>query len=134
MWFGYGQLTYRKDNKSHTTRAHIVSYRIHHGPIPTGKCVLHSCDNPSCTNPKHLWAGTKKQNTKDMVKKGRWKGPKGSAHPFAKLTEAKVMEIKRRISTNNETNQALAMEFGVSDSMISAIRLGIYWKHVVASP
>lgn len=40
-------------------------------PIPPGMVVMHSCDNPPCTNPAHLKIGTKKDNTHDMIAKGR---------------------------------------------------------------
>jgi hypothetical protein len=50
---------------------------IFKGDIDDGLFVCHSCDNPSCVNPKHLWLGTPDQNTQDMINKGRHKGCKG---------------------------------------------------------
>lgn len=66
---GYGMI--RDDDKMRTT--HRVSYEEHKGPIPKGMCVCHTCDNPICCNPDHLWLGTMKQNMHDMLNKGRAK-------------------------------------------------------------
>src|SRR6476646_7023011 len=43
-----------------------VSWQLAHGDIPSGMCVLHSCDNPLCVRPDHLFLGTRKENTRDM--------------------------------------------------------------------
>ena len=52
-------------------RAHRVMWAALHGPIPTGLCVLHTCDNPPCCNPSHLFLGTKNDNMQDMIAKRR---------------------------------------------------------------
>ena len=66
---GYGMIRDTDINGMRTT--HRVSYEIANGSIPKDLCVLHKCDNPKCINPDHLFAGTRLQNTADMISKDR---------------------------------------------------------------
>ncbi len=70
---GYGMLGPDRRNSSYRVNilAHRFSYEHHMGPIPDGSIVCHSCDNPSCVNPEHLFLSTTKGNMKDMEVKGR---------------------------------------------------------------
>jgi hypothetical protein len=65
--WGYGRIF--KDGE--LKLAHRASYELHTGSIPNNMLVCHTCDNPSCVNPKHLFLGTDSDNTKDMILKGR---------------------------------------------------------------
>jgi hypothetical protein len=51
--------------------AHRVSYELYIGAIPEGLIVRHTCDVRHCVNPFHLLVGTKKDNTHDMIMRGR---------------------------------------------------------------
>src|SRR5947207_2239107 len=48
-----------------------VAWLASAGRIPETEWVLHRCDNPPCCNPAHLFLGTAKMNTQDMIAKGR---------------------------------------------------------------
>lgn len=85
LWTGahgrYGNLSV---NKRHMD-AHRFSWLLHRGQIPDGMRVLHSCDVSLCVNPEHLFLGTAKDNTRDMLAKGRHrystaKAPSGERH------------------------------------------------------
>jgi hypothetical protein len=113
---GYGQLKF----KQKTYRAHRLSHEIFIGPIPDGLFVCHHCDNPSCVNPAHLYAGTPKQNSEDRDRRGRANIAHGERHYRATLTDDDVVSIRE----SNKTLSELEDEFGVSRTTICNVQLG----------
>ena len=107
---------------------HRWSYERYRSEIPDGMFVCHHCDNPACVNPLHLFLGTQADNMADRDAKGRQ--IKGEAHSGAKLTEADVVAIKRRLQAGGETHKAIATDYGVSQRLISRINTGRQWTHV----
>jgi hypothetical protein len=73
-WDGYGVFTYGTTSERRSCRAPRLAWRLAFGKIPAALFVLHKCDNPSCVNPNHLFLGTAKDNSEDMMRKGRWRG------------------------------------------------------------
>jgi transcriptional antiterminator len=88
-------------------------------------CVCHTCDNPPCCNPAHLWLGSQQDNTRDRHAKGRTL--KGTTQPNAKLTEAQVIEIRLRHQLGCSLHQ-LEREYPVSRAQIRRIVQGKKWK------
>lgn len=99
--------------------AHRYSYQIHFGPTKLNVC--HKCDNPACVNPDHLFAGTAKDNSIDMVKKGR--------SNMSKLTEDNVRLIRERLK-RGDTAAAISRDFGVTHSCIRHIKAKNTWAWV----
>lgn len=61
-------------------RTHLVSWELHHGPVPEGQCVLHLCDNMGCVNPAHMELGSQPQNIAQMIARNRH-NPRGMYRP-----------------------------------------------------
>ncbi len=116
---GYGATKY----KGKRWLAHRLSYTLYKGKIPKGLLVCHTCDNPSCVNPNHLWFGTDQDNSDDKIKKGRDNKAKGENHCRCKLSDQEVFEI-RNLYKNKIFNQLkLAKLYNVSRPNISLITL-----------
>jgi len=75
--------------------------------------ILHTCDNPSCCNPKHLWLGTHKDNMEDKARKGRAPDFSGDKGPRCKLTMEQAMEA-RTLRKAGVSAKNLAVQFGIS--------------------
>lgn len=122
---GYGLYSWWDSEVGHsrTRRAHRLMWEITQGPIPSELQVLHDCDVRLCG--RHLYLGTHQRNMEDRQRRGRQ--AQGMRVNTAKLTENQVREIRSRTGTN----VALALEYGVSNVMISYIRSGKNWKGLI---
>jgi hypothetical protein len=111
------------------TGAHKASYILHKGPVGD-LWVLHECDNGLCVNPHHLFLGSPKENTQDMIDKGRQVIKRGEARgKVAKLTEAQVREIKAAAKSGVRGNR-LAKQYGVHRRTVYDILDGKTWTHI----
>jgi hypothetical protein len=131
---GYGSFSVRRSTND---RAPRVAWRLVNGSIPPSLDVLHHCDVRACVyadpDPRrsHLFLGTHGDNARDMARKGRQvfqqhpeRAARGEKSGAAKLTERRVAEIRG----SDEPCRALAKRYGVSKSLISAIRCGHIWR------
>jgi len=109
-------------------KAPRVAYTLAVGSDPGQRDVCHTCDNPACCNPNHLWLGTRAENNDDRDGKGHQIAFRGERHPNAILTEPQV----RSVLKSELDGRYLASRLGVSESAISAIRHRRLWKHVHA--
>ena len=107
------------------------------GPGENNDCVMHTCDNRMCINPKHLKMGSYHDNNQDMHDKGRgYRGGSPTPPPprlgednnLAKLTESEVRFI--RWAAQYSTHQEIANVFKVDRTNIGYIVNRRTWKHV----
>lgn len=132
---GYGLFSFSGWRK---LPAHRVAFSFTNSPPPSDLCACHRCDNPSCVNPSHLFLGTKRDNTQDMIRKGRAKLGQycsgslvGELNPAAKLTEAQVRAIREEYATGGMSQPKLAKKYGVWLNVIWLIIHRRKWNHVV---
>lgn len=104
--------------------AHRVSYILHHGPIPDGLCVLHSCNrgHEGCVNPAHLRAGTHEDNMADRAM--------AMTNPRQILSPQDVQEIRALLKQGLLNQRQIGELYGVGKKNISDIKLGRKWAHL----
>ena len=124
---GYGQIG-EGGKHGKTLRAHRVSFEIYKGEIPKSTCVLHTCDNPACVNPQHLFLGSHDDNMQDKCVKGRQ--PVGVEHGRHQLTEEEVVKIRLLYDEKQTSHRVIGEMFAVSHSNVQAIGNRKTWKHL----
>jgi hypothetical protein len=89
--------------------------------------LLHTCDNPSCCNPKHLFVGTHADNMADKVAKNRQKKFPSDSGPRCKLSMAQAREI-RRLRKEGVSARELAKQYEISLPSIKTLLRGDSYK------
>lgn len=122
----YGMIKFQKKQIG----VHRASYLAFIGEIPKGMLVCHSCDNPPCINPEHLWLGTHQDNNDDCIKKNRSKKLFGEDLKQTKLKEGDVVFIREKLKEKTATRRELAIKYKVTYECIKNIHNRRNWKHV----
>lgn len=105
---GYAEIMF----EGRRQRAHRVSFMIHKGDIPAGLMVCHTCNNPPCWRPEHLFLGTNKMNQDHAYATGLMK--RGEDHPSAKLTQAQADDIRKLFGSGSYTKTQLSEMFNIN--------------------
>lgn len=122
---GYGAIIVH----SRQRLAHRLSFELANPAVAVRRetVIRHRCDNRLCVNPDHLQAGSALDNYQDS--RDRDRSCRGSRHPFSKLIEAQVSEIRAALASGVSCGH-LAATYGVSDRCIGFIRDRETWRHV----
>lgn len=129
LWLGYTTAGYavaprlRKNGRQFNFRL----TRLILGLTDPKVFACHKCDQPSCVNPAHLFAGTQLDNMRDGATKGRVN--RGTANGMARLSPDTV----KAIYAAEGTRRAIAKTFGVAQSQVTRIKLGQRWAHVTSA-
>lgn len=143
--------------KGRMLKAHRVAYFLHYGVDPSNLLTLHTCDNPPCCNPAHLYLGTTQDNSRDAVLRNRMpKGdnnfarkypervprgdnhpsrlhpelrPRGEQHARAKLTDDLVREIWRLTSIGIGPAE-ISRRLCINKSTVENVKSGRGWGHI----
>jgi len=113
-------------SREHAISHYRLSYILFKGPIINNLLVLHKCHNRACSNPEHLYLGTNKDNTRDMIVAGRQNFSKQNSKNV-KLNPEKARKIKELLNINVSYRE-IAQEFGVSQGTIQNIKFKKTWK------
>lgn len=118
LYGGYGRIQTRNEEGAwYVEYAHRIVYVACVGDIPEGIYVLHTCDNPRCCNPAHLFLGTAADNAADRSAKGR----DAKVRPRPAITVRNI-EICTRVASG-ERRSDLALDYNLSPRTIEGIVL-----------
>jgi len=132
--YGYGAFCIQVEKgKFKQLKAHRVAYFLHYKINPINKCICHSCDNPACCNPNHLFMGTLADNNKDRTNKYRQSCGKKHSYimkkrifiPYLKLHPEKAARGKRNGRYTHPEKTARGEKSGnskLTDEKVIAIR------------
>lgn len=122
---GYGQIKLPGERRQ--IYAHRLAYLIFYGELPEDRMVCHTCDNPRCVRPSHLFLGSAADNLGDMRDKDRHL--RGERNAKAKLTDDKVRHM-HRLSAEGVSQGRIAAMMGVSQGVVWRILHGESWAHI----
>lgn len=125
----YGQLAVRSPIGYRPVRAHILSFFLATGELVYGRsqCVCHTCDNPPCVRPDHLWKGTHSDNLRDAQTKGRFRVAQPDTRPIlqrTRFTPKQAFQLRMARQRLGLSIFDIAKAIGIHYSFVSLLETG----------
>lgn len=124
---GYGLVQASRPSTA-TLRAHRIAWQLHYGEHPRDRLICHSCDNPGCVRPDHLFVGSPAENTRDAASKGRM--ARGERNAAARLGPEQVKALRKEYRAGGVSQVSLGRKYGISQSQVSVIVRCESWRHI----
>jgi hypothetical protein len=125
---GYGNLLITVNGKDKRVKSHRLSYIIHNNILLENDAVCHTCDNPRCCNPKHLFVGSAQDNVNDKIAKNRQ--IRGTMQHNAKLNDEIIKQIIIEYNAGGTSYAKLGKKYNLGKNYIYKIVKRLIWKHV----
>lgn len=106
--------------------SHRMAWILTNGKLEPNICVCHSCDNPPCCNPAHLWLGRHQDNQRDMAHKKRRSGTINGRSILKETDIPRIISLRE----NGLTYTDIAKKYAVSKHTIGRIIRGEGWTHI----
>ena len=123
---GYGLFSFAGKPKL----AHRVAWELQNdATIPDGLLACHTCDQPACVNPRHIYIGTHQDNANDVTERDRRNHRRGEDNGVSKLTNRDVLEIVARFN-KGESGRVIAADYDIGSSVVHNVMKGKTWSHL----
>lgn len=129
---GYGTISAGTSSRQVTLKAHRVAWVIEHGEITDDLTIDHLCFTVDCQNVRHMELVPIVENVRRArpIRSVRHNYRRGEKVHGARLTEEDVRYIRANYKFRQITQKDLAARFGVSETTVQYVLLGLSWSHV----
>lgn len=141
---GYGSFPFKKKVWAAHRAAYIVAYKS----IPDGKIICHKCNNKKCININHLYAGTYKENARDIINSPEYPSIKSKIqHTRIKNIDIRNKQLTNEINSNDFSGYSNISQFArllglsrntiklyINIGVINAIKFGTNTNSTVRIP
>lgn len=130
-----GAINTKRHPKIEKRSGRRVVWELSCGPIPSGMFVSLTCENPACLNPEHMRLRSRGEISREVLSRPTVQLKRSASGAKSMIHRAKLdMETARYIRSSNQPQTHLARELGISQQLVSRVRLGKAWREHSNNP